>query len=130
VKLNNIIYLKTIDIKYKEESYVAIKSNPVNIPASWAAKYGNYKAVNNIYRCAGCQFSNTDNMSLELKPDKGYIRMRIKAKTPDISGTVYLTIISDKLSVTGGIGRGTGEAVRILNNGNIYYSGFEFEKIK
>ena len=46
------------------------------------------------------------------------------------SGTLHFDMISDKSAVLGGIGRGNGDVLRILENGNLYYSGFEFVKIK
>ena len=46
------------------------------------------------------------------------------------SGTLHFDMISEKSAVLGGIGRGNGDVLRILENGNLYYSGFEFVKIK
>ena len=34
------------------------------------------------------------------------------------------------IAVLGGVGRGTGDVARILENGNLYYSGYEFSKTK
>ena len=127
VKFNDSIYVKGVNTKTKEENFEAIKTVPTIIPNEWKAKYGNYIAIDN-YKCVNCPFTNTDNISIDLSEDKNFIVLKIKGKTPDISGSYYLNILSNSICVTGGIGRGVGETVKILENGNIYYSGFEFKK--
>ena len=56
-------------------------------------------------------------------------KVDLKSKSM-FSGTLHFDMISDKSAVLGGIGRGNGDVLRILENGNLYYSGLEFVKIK
>jgi len=130
VKLNEQIYLKQGDAKSKNFSFIAKKINPASIPDTWKSKYGNYKLTANTFPCTNCPYGNFDGYRLTLSEDKGFVVMKTKGKTPDTNDNKYLDVLSDDLCVTGGIGRGTGETIRLLGNGNIYYSGFEFKKIK
>lgn len=127
-KKDNEVYLKTVKTKTKKESFEGVKSPTMPITAAWKNKYGNYSVVNKIYPCTNCPYTNTEGMSLNLGEGKGFVRIKTKAKSADMKNEAFLELISDKLAVTGGIGRGTGETVRILDNGNIYYNGFEFKK--
>jgi len=130
VKINNDVYLKVIFPSSGGQDYVALRALISPVPLSWKNTYGNYKAIGKIYVCTDCPFVNMEGASLTLTESAGIICMKFKGKTADVKTQAYLTIISDALAVTGGINRGNGETVKILDNGNIYYSGFEFSKIK
>jgi CubicO group peptidase (beta-lactamase class C family) len=129
-KKDENIYLKTVKTKTKKESFVGVKSLSKPIPASWKNAFGSYKAVNKIYACTNCPYTNTEGMSLKITESKGFVQIKTKAKSSDMKNEAFLELVSDKLAVTGGIGRGTGETVRLLDNGNVYYNGFEFRKIE
>ena len=64
-----------------------------------------------------------------MKESHGFVIIKTKAKSDDMKNETFLEVVSDKLALTGGIGRGTGETVRLLENGNVYYNGFEFKKV-
>jgi CubicO group peptidase (beta-lactamase class C family) len=127
-KRDGIIYAKVFFKKRAVEDYIGLQSPAVAIDNSWKKAYGNYKAINNVYPCKDCPYMNPEGLQLKLMVKKGLLAITTKAKSPDMAGTTYLEIISPQLAVTGGIGRGTGETVRLLENGNIYYSGFEFKR--
>jgi hypothetical protein len=95
---------------------------------AWKKAYGKYKLANKAYTCTNCPYGNPEGLKMTLKEEDGFVVLITKAKSPDMQGKSYLEVIDDKLLVTGGIGRNTGETVRVLENGNIYYSGFEFVK--
>jgi CubicO group peptidase (beta-lactamase class C family) len=130
VKLNNEVYMKGVSSKSKRESYMAKKSETKPIPPSWRSHYGKYTLTGTSYPCTGCPFMNPEGLSITLSEKKGVLVMKTKGKTRDMNNLNHLEIISEQMCVTGGIGRGTGETVKILENGNIYYSGFEFKKGK
>ena len=129
VKKDEDIYLKTLKTKTNRESFVGKKSTSKLIPGSWKNAYGNYTAVNKIYACTNCPYTNTEGMSLMMKESHGFVIIKTKAKSDDMKNETFLEVVSDKLALTGGIGRGTGETVRLLENGNVYYNGFEFKKV-
>jgi len=129
IKKGNDIYLKGVSTKSKEEDYIGIKSRSIAITKTWEKALGNYTVVGENYTCTDCVYMNSEGLKMQLKMKNGFMALETKAKSKDMNSTNYLDIDSDSLSVMGGIGRGTGEAVRILQNGNIYYSGFEFKKV-
>lgn len=128
-KLNNEVYMKSVVTKYNDEDYIAKKAIQLPISDNWRKHFGKYKAIEPIYRSTSCPFLNADGLTIELEEKNGFIVLKMKAKSKDLSGINYLDVISETKCVTGGIGRGTGETVSILDNGNIYYSGYEFQKM-
>ena len=91
--------------------------------------YGKYELTGEIYDCKGCSEDDFSNLKLTVSEKNGFIKVGMKSKSY-LSGTFYFDIISDTSAVLGGIGRGTGDVIKILENGNLYYSGFEFSKTK
>ena len=129
-KLNNEIYLKVILTKTKKEYYLGKKkTSNLPIPKSWKSMYGKYELTGEIYDCKGCSEDDFSNLKLTVSEKNGFIKVGMKSKSY-LSGTFYFDIISDTSAVLGGIGRGTGDVIKILENGNLYYSGFEFSKTK
>lgn len=126
VKRNGQVYLKQVDIKSGNESFIVSKTVRTEIPKTWSAAFGNYQIKKDYYTCTKCSFGNPEGSVLRLSEKDGIIVCKLNSKG---SKTVsYLNTISETTGVTGGVGRGCGETVKILDNGNIYYSGFEFEK--
>lgn len=130
VKRGGDIFMKVNHLKSKNVEYIVAKSKAPQIPGSWKKAYGSYKAVSKLYPCKDCPFANPEGMTMSLREKGGFVTIALKAKTSDFSGDTFLDVVDEKLAVGGGIGRGTGETVRMLDNGHIYYSGFEFEKVK
>jgi len=63
-----------------------------------------------------------------MKKEKGFVALKIK--TPGQVLSFYLNLASDKVAYTGGVSRHMGYVVKLLENGNVYFSGFEFSKKK
>jgi CubicO group peptidase (beta-lactamase class C family) len=127
-KKENRVYLKVIFTETGREDFIGVNSTPKPISAAWKTAYGKYKPVNKVYGCSNCPYANTDGLSMTLKEKDGCVVLAMQAKSDDLKGSSYLEVLSDKVCVTGGIGRNTGETVKLLENGNVYYSGFEFAK--
>lgn len=126
VNLKNEVYLKQVNVKSGNEIFVAVKNSTNQIPNTWIKAFGSYEIKKDYYPCTNCVFGNPAGTTIHLSEKNGLVALRFKAK--GMNSTSYLNSISDTISVTGGISRGCGETVRILSNGNIYYSGFEFVK--
>ena len=128
-KVNNEIYAKRLDTKTKYEYYLG-KKNKVNLPypESWKSMYGKYKLTGKIYETTNRSYDFSD-LKLTVSEKSGFLKVDLKSKSM-FSGTLHFDMISEKSAVLGGIGRGNGDVLRILENGNLYYSGFEFLKIK
>lgn len=130
VKLNGEVYAKQIDTQTNREVFIAVKTKPVAIPQSWKEKFGEYVITGRVYKCTDCPDLVFEGTTIKLYESNGFIAMKKKHKISDMNETLYLNVVSDTLVVTGGLGRNSGETVKILENGNIYYSGFEFTKKK
>jgi CubicO group peptidase (beta-lactamase class C family) len=127
-KKDNKVYCKVIYTKIKEEDYIGVNEQTLAIPANWKKAYGKYKPITKVYPCTNCPYSNTEGLSMSLSEEDGIVVLATKAKSPDMKGKNYLQVVNNDLMVTGGIGRNTGETVKLLENGNVYFSGFEFKK--
>ena len=128
-KVNNEIYAKNVDTKTKQEYYLG-KKNTVNLPysESWKSVCGKYELTGKIYETTNRSYDLSD-LKLTVSEKSGSLKVDVKSKSM-FSGTLHFDLISEKSAVLGGIGRGNGDVLRILENGNLYYSGFEFLKIK
>ena len=91
--------------------------------------YGKYELTGEIYTAKDNTSWDISDLKLTVSEKNGVLKVGIKSKS-DINGTLYFDVISDTSAVLEGIGRGTGDVARILENGNLYYSGHEFSKTK
>jgi CubicO group peptidase (beta-lactamase class C family) len=130
VTKNDKTYMKVIFPKSKSEEYMAVRSTNVPVSDAWKSREGTYKVIGKVYACKDCAFMNFEELKMTLSEEFGMLKMRTEGKSPDTKSNLYLDIVSDTMAVGGGIGRGTGETVKVLDNGNIYYSGFEFTRMK
>ncbi len=128
VKVNNEVYIKSINKRLDIEKYLSKRTKPADLPANWRKKIGSYVITGISYNRKTLPVLVSEGMQLKLYLDKGFIAMKIKGKTEDMNERYYLDVLSDKVAVIGGIGEESGSTVRILDNGNMYYSGFEFSK--
>lgn len=129
VEYNDQIYMKLIYTKSGNEDYISIKSIPKKIPETWQNKLGNYTLAGDYFECKDCPRMNFEGLSFELAIDDEILVAKLKGKTNDTKRDLKFDTISNKMAVSFGIGRNSGETIRILDNGNLFYSGFEFKKI-
>ena len=130
VEKDNQIYFKVIHMSSGREDYVSVKSNPVEIPSTWEQHYGKYTLAKEAHICEDCPWMNFENITVELSEKDGLIAGKIKGTSKDTKRTYKFSPISDSVAVSIGLGRGTGNTIRILDNGNLYYNGFELAKTK
>ena len=129
-KLNNEIYLKQVSTKSKNEYYLGKKkTDHLQIPESWKSMYGKYELTGEIYTAKDHTAWDISDVKMTVSEKNGVLKIDIKSKSI-LNFSFYFDIISDTSAVLGGVGRGTGGVARILENGNLYYSGFEFSKTK
>ena len=95
---------------------------------SWKSVCGKYELTGKIYETTNRSYDLSD-LKLTVSEKSGSLKVDVKSKSM-FSGTLHFDLISEKSAVLGGIGRGNGDVLRILENGNLYYSGFEFLKVK
>jgi len=91
--------------------------------------YGKYELTGEIYTAKDHTAWDISDVKMTVSEKNGVLKIDIKSKSI-LNFSFYFDIISDTSAVLGGVGRGTGGVARILENGNLYYSGFEFLKNK
>lgn len=129
-KVNDKVYIKSLNLKNNATEFIGYKLEDNTISKSWIDAKGKYKVVNPI-ECAECAKMdlNFENLKLEVSEKDGMVYLSIGGKGVGIKGDFYGLNESEKCIITVGIGRGNAETFLLLENGNIFYSGFEFEKI-
>jgi CubicO group peptidase (beta-lactamase class C family) len=128
VERNGKTYLKVIFTSSRNEEYIAVKRTPVPAGEAWKNALGKYMVADSLYNCDKCPVMNMKGLSMSLSEKNGFLVLGLKGKTADTKSELYLDVLSSHHAVTGGVGRGTGETVKILDNGRIYYSGYQFVK--
>ena len=128
VRLNDDIYMKVVYTSINEEDYVARKVDKQPIPDVWENRFGTYELTGDFFECKDCRFVNFEGLTAELTSEDDILVLKLKGKTNDTRQTIMLEVVSDNVCVSQGVGRNTGDTVRILENGNLYYSGFELKK--
>jgi CubicO group peptidase (beta-lactamase class C family) len=126
VTMGDNVYAKSVTTKTGSEEYVASRQPFARQDESWNRSLGTYVLTGEYYPCAECAKMNADGAKAVLSEDNGFLRLAIDGKS--LHRTFYLDPLSPEMAVTGGIGRGTGETVKLLENGNLYYSGYQFAK--
>ena len=112
-----------------EEAFMGIKIEPKPIPDNWKTHYGNYKVKPSKYTCVKCpEIIDFNTTKLKVAETDGFVSLT--SSNNEFLGdlTYILNILSENRAVTYGIGRQSGNTVRLLENGNIYFYGFEFER--
>jgi hypothetical protein len=118
-KVGDRIYLKAIDNKSKEAQLLSVKDPECKLSPSWKSRCGSYEVINN---CPG-----TITMKpVEIRVVKNKILLFRKDDLSELTDNIGFNPVSDSLAISDGTDRGSGAALRVLPNGNLYYSGFEF----
>ncbi|KXX67542.1 hypothetical protein AVL50_26120 [Flammeovirga sp. SJP92] len=129
VKVEDEILLKMVSGYSQRESYVGKKTIYKEISNSWKNRLGTYEAINAI-SCEGAKTFNFSSATLELKERKGVLKVKLIPLSKDGLPEHVLNIVDDRSAIETGIGRNTGTSLMVLENGNLYCSGFEFKRIK
>ncbi|MFK8037426.1 MAG: serine hydrolase domain-containing protein [Crocinitomicaceae bacterium] len=129
VDYNKEIYMKVIQTRTGNEDYVSKKSERKIIPNDWKNKLGNYTLVGDFYECKDCPYMNFEELGLSLAIKNEILVMKLDGKSKDVERELKFDPISSEIATSYGIGRNSGETLRVLKNGNLFYSGFEFQKL-
>ena len=124
------IYFKVIHTASGREDYASVKTDVNEIPAAWSERFGTYVLTEEAYVCNDCPYMNYEGFEIKLSEEDGLIKAEMEAETKDTEDTLKFSTISDTVAVSIGLGRGAGRTMRILENGNLFYNGFELTKIK
>jgi CubicO group peptidase (beta-lactamase class C family) len=119
-KIGDEIFLKEYDEGLKTVAYLSIKDKPQILSQSWKSAVGKYCVVN-AYQ------GNLQAFPTALKVKGQKIILSMKFPSGETGGYAF-NQISETLSAMDGIGRGCGMNLKILPNGNLYFSGYELVK--
>ncbi len=125
VKKKNQMYITQLDLEGKVEEFIGAKTEKVPISNAWAATIGSYKIVKSF----PSSFDEFDFSRATIKIQQENDVPYLSIKTPNRNFQFFLNIKSDSIAYTGGMGRHMNYMVKILENKNVYFSGFEFEKL-
>ncbi len=128
VEYNNKVYLKLVSTLSGNETYVSQKNVHVQVSEIWKNRLGDYTLTGDYFECKDCPFMNFENLGMKLAIENEVLVLKLIGKTKDTNRTIKFGAVSDDMAVSFGIGRNSGETLRILDNGNLFYNGFEFKK--
>ncbi|MFK7772211.1 MAG: serine hydrolase domain-containing protein [Saprospiraceae bacterium] len=127
VKFKDQIYFKVSE--NGQGQYMGIKINPTPISKKWKNGFGKYERTGEKFSCSTCKaLTNFDNLKIKISEENGFVLLETLGKSIAANQRYYLNLLSENNAVTHGIGRNSGITVKILENGNIYFDGFEFMK--
>jgi CubicO group peptidase (beta-lactamase class C family) len=130
-KIEDRTYIKALNLKNKSVDYIGYKIEKYPVSIAWKKAKGTYEVINPI-ACQECKKMdlNFENLKLKVSEKKGLVHLRLYGKNVGVGGSFYGTNESENCVISVGIGRSNGETFLLLENGNIFYSGFEFKRIK
>lgn len=127
--LNGTLFIRSLDLKTKKSAYLGqeIESKPIS--QAWQQAKGKY-IITNAFACRNCQDIDIafDKAVLEVEEQNGFLKFSMTNAGQMINFVYYANCTEDNVALTLGIGRNNGETFRLLDNGNIFYSGFEFKR--
>ena len=116
------IYLKQLSDRLKVCSYLSAKEKTVTLSQPWKNAVGPYQAIN---ACAG----NMQGTPYELKIVNNRLILMVSFPGESEHEGYSFDQLSDTLAAIDGIDRGCGEIMKILPNGNLYFSGYELQPV-
>ncbi|KXX67543.1 serine hydrolase [Flammeovirga sp. SJP92] len=129
VKVDNEILVKSVSVYTGREEYVGKKIDDIKMTNSWKSRLGKYEAIN-AFSSGDAKTFNFSTAKLELKETDGTLQAILQSQTNDALPQPFFVIKGDNSAQEVGIGRNTGTYLMVLENGNLYYNGFEFKRNK
>ncbi|MFK8161267.1 MAG: serine hydrolase domain-containing protein [Lewinella sp.] len=126
IKKEGRIFLRQVDVARNTPEYLAERIVRTEMGEAWRRRLGRYTLTNPIP--ANNKRFNYAAATFELQDRNGWPVLLIE--TPGMKLPLCLTVISDNLAVTGGMGRQAGDGVTVLPDGRIRFSGFELQIAK
>lgn len=128
-KIEGKIYVRAVNSQKGQFQYIGVKSSePSKLTTKWAEKLGSYTSTNDVYKCKGCTMMNMESATLKISFKNNYFVVELAGKSSDTKAKMYFDCLDETTLSCGGIGRGMTEKIKVLENGNLFYQGFEFKK--
>ncbi|MEO6037047.1 MAG: serine hydrolase domain-containing protein [Saprospiraceae bacterium] len=116
-------YLEVLNNKDKSAEFISMRDPTGALDQRWRDMQGNYEVIN--------LFPTTfAKLPYMLKCKDNMIVVHVKSPFSGETDNLGFYPLSPTVAVADGIDRGAGATLRILPNGNLYYSGFEMKKVR
>ena len=119
-KIGNRIYGKQINTANGSYEYVCVGDSTATLSAAWKNTAGKYKLVN---ACEG----NLQGVPQQIAIHGNKLWLKIKFSKKEFE-TMSFSALDDTHVAADGLDRRSGEVMKLLPNGHIYFSGYEMEK--
>ncbi len=119
-KADGKVYIKAIDKKGKTAELLSVKDTGVPLGKAWKSRAGSYELTND------CPTAITMK-PVSIKCIGNKIVLYRKDAISDLADSIGFNALDDNTAVSDGVERGSGEVLKVLPNGNLYYSGFELK---
>ena len=121
-KVDGRIYMKALDNRGKAAQLLSVKDAGIPVGKSWKNRAGAYDVTND------CPNSITMK-PVSLKCIGNKIVLYRKDSISDAEDSIGFNALDDHTAISDGIERGSGAVLKVLPNGNLYYSGFELRQM-
>jgi CubicO group peptidase (beta-lactamase class C family) len=119
-KVDGRIYMKALDQKSKTAQLLSVKDNGVPLSKAWKNRAGAYETTNDC--------PNAITMKpVSLKCIGNKIVLYRNDPVSDLDDSIGFNALDDNTAISDGVERGSGAVLKLLPNGNLYYSGFELK---
>lgn len=125
VKKEDRVFLRQVDLARNAPEYLGERIDQPAITPAWRRMLGAYELTNPIL--THNDKYNFAKANVRLVARDGWPVLSFK--TPGMKYELCLTVLSDELAVTGGMGRHAGDPVRLLPDGTLLFSGFQLRKV-
>jgi len=126
VKKEGRVFLRQVNVARGAPEYLGERIDRPIITPTWQRIMGKYELTNPIpSHNKRFDFANAD---IRVVEHDGWPVLSMK--TPGMKYELSLTILSDKLAVTGGIGRQAGDPVQLLSGGRLRFSGMDLRRVE
>lgn len=98
------------------------------IPASWTKVMGKYEITGETFETPDKFPFSTDGMKANLKEEDGFIFFELKSSSGMLNLSMAANALDDSTAIGATFGRNSGNTLRILPNGNLYFLGMEFAR--
>lgn len=128
VENNGNVFFKAYLPESQQEEYMGVKAGPQPVPAAWRNAFGKYELTGDIFAVPDGFNYDTSRLEAALSEEDGFIVFEMKGGSRMLKTSVALIPLDEHTAFTPGYARNTGTTISLLPNGNLYFSGFEFEK--
>lgn len=120
-EINGEVYLKQMSEGSCSADYTGKLRNRLYSGNAWESRAGDYEVLN-------LEPGVALMAPVAIRTHHGMVYLKVKDTMSSLNQELNFEPVSDSLAVHNFVGRGIGDYLKVLDNGNLYYSGFEIRK--